>query len=977
MPAGPRHLDLDTEQSAVVEHGRGPLLVAGAAGTGKTSVLLERFARLIEGGADPERVALVVGSRRARARAREAVLRRLRSSLPALRVTTVHGLAYQVVSRRYEALRYGAPPEILSAADQFARVRELLQAEDPADWPAYGSMLQLRGFADQVRQFLLRAQEALRSPEEIAGRARERGLTGWEELAGFYRRYLQALDAAGLVDFAGLVEQAVVAAREGPPLFDHLMVDDYQDTTFAAEALFAALAPQTLVVAGNPDAHVFAFQGTTDTPMKEFAGRFPGAARVDLRTRHRGDDVRIEAWLAPHSSEEHAAVARELRRIHQEERRPWRSLAVVVRRQGSHVGGLLRALDEAGVPRWTPDQGLSVAVEAAIHPYLLALRWMARPAERAALVELLLTSDLARVPPAVARAMVRTARVAGGPPEAAIEATAQIPPNHAEDVDRLRDVLGRAEAVASASVLDAFRILWSDLPYSSRLVAAAEESPEARRDLDAVVAFSEMVAGAGEGADPSTEAFLSDLESAREGPASPSPDGRGPDAVHVLTAHGASGLEFDTVLVVGALEGNFPSLTRPEPMFDLAVLDGPVSQADRNRARLADERRLFGMVVGRASRRVLLTASDRHEDAGPVARSRFADERGVRWQPVPAVWGVGGPDPVTTAEASARWRRSLGDGGLPASERLAALEGLLALGEDPARWWFQRDWTDTGRQLHETVRVSFSRLDTLENCELQFVLSEELGLGRPSGYHAWVGSLVHTLIEDYEKGKFPERGLKAVVREADRRWRQEEFPSFAISEAFRRLVTETMLPNWFAEYERVPALASEIKFEFEFDGATVTGYIDRIGPITAGGNRITDYKTGKPERAGQPDENLQLGIYFLAVEECEDLEPYRPVRAVELAFLRGKEREPNRVAKVPWMPNSQSAPEYRAKMRERLSGLIARVRGLYQDEVYRANTSAECHFCDFKSLCPLWPQGAPLFPESPGRRQLPLREATR
>src|SRR5947209_7104216 len=116
----------DDAQSRVLDHVRGPLLVTGAAGTGKTVVLRERLARLIEGGADPERVVLVVGSRHARSVARRAMMDRLRASLPGLRILTAHGLAYQMVSAHKASLGYDAPPEVLSAADQFAKVRELL-----------------------------------------------------------------------------------------------------------------------------------------------------------------------------------------------------------------------------------------------------------------------------------------------------------------------------------------------------------------------------------------------------------------------------------------------------------------------------------------------------------------------------------------------------------------------------------------------------------------------------------------------------------------------------------------------------------------------------------------------------------------------------------------------------------------------------------------------------------------------------------
>ena len=799
-------------------------------------MLRERLARLIEGGTDPERTVLVVGSRHARAAARAWMAGRVRISLPALRILTAHGLAYHVVSQHSEALGYEGPPEVLQATDQFAKVHELLLGEDRADWPAYGAMLELRGFADQVRQFLLRAQEALMKPEDVLERARERGLTAWEELGRFYRKYLQVLDSQGAVDFAGLVEQAAAAVLGKPRLFDHVLVDDYQDTTFSFEALLAALNPESLVVAGDPDSHVFAFQGTTDVPVREFTRRFPTAERVSLETRHRGAGPQVEAWFAAHSSEEHATLAHELRRIHVEEEVAWGRLAAVVRRQSGELGGLLRALDDAGIPHWMPERGLTALADPAPRPYVLALRWAARPGDRAALIEPLLTSEAARIPPAAARGMLRAAATSGQPPESALLHTDGLTPAQGAVVAELRDVLEQAEKLADRSVMDTFSLLWRRLPCSARLVEDAERSERADRDLDAIAAFADLVARTEESADPSVEAFLASLEAGHDGPGWLGPSGPEPDAVAVLTAHGSVGREFDTVVVARASEGNFPSLSRPEPMFDLGVLDRPVPQSERNRVRLADERRLFGMVVGRAARRVLVSASDAREEPGPTTRSRFVEEWGATWLPAP---DPDSAEPLTATEARGTWGRAAAGPQTDPVERLAALEGLIALRSDPARWWFQRDWTETGRPLHDDIRTSYSRLDRLENCELQFVLSEELGLGKPSGYHAWVGSLVHDLIDRCEKGELP-RDLDVLIAAAKERWRQSEFPSFAVSEAFRRLVTRVMLPNWFHEYARTEALSAEGKFEFELDGATITGYIDRVAPITAGGNRITD-----------------------------------------------------------------------------------------------------------------------------------------
>ena len=944
----------DAEQSKVLRHQRGSLLLTGAAGTGKTTVLLERFAKLIEEGANPERVALVVRTKEARIGARQFLVGRLKRSLPSLKVLTVHALANQVVTERFDSLGYRQPPTVLTALDQFGKVRELLDVERAEDWPAYGRMLRLRGFADEIRQFILRAQEALLKPEDVMEKSASGATPGWQEVAAFYRRYLDVLAYQETVDYAGLVVQA--AASEGEALFDHVLVDDYQEATFAEERLLAQLAPSTLVVTGDVRSHIFSFQGTTDVPLRRFAERFGAVETVELRTPHRSVSPVKEAWFSAHTSEEHASVARELRRIHLEEQVPWSSLAVAVRRHGSHVGGLLRALDDARVPRSTAEGGPTLLSEPAVSPFAMALRWAAYPDDRDGLVESLLTSDLVRLSPAAARGLVRSATAGADPPRAALDGAGEgtlLSSEDAEAVRALSAALRAASDVAGASVLDAFQVLWRELPYARRLVEEAETSPHRWRDLDAINAFADAISRASERADASVAAFLEAMEAGQDGPEVEL--GREEGVVRVLTAHASAGLEFDTVIVTGAVEGNFPSLARPEPMFELVLLEGPLPQSERNRLRLEDERRLFTVASTRARRRVVFTASEPFGEQPKVGvRSRFVSEAGVSWRSGPE--GVFG-EPVTAAEAVALWRRTVSDSKSPARARLAALSGLMTVGEQPARWWFQRDWTDTQEPLHQTIRTSFSKLDKLENCALQYVLAEELGLEEEAGYYAWVGSLVHRLIEDCEKGLI-ERTAEALVAEAERRWKPNQFPSFAVSEAFRRTVTQKMLPGWLSSYGGTESLAREIHFSFDFDDATVTGYIDRVGEVQSGGSQITDYKTGKA-RGAKPDESLQLGIYYLAVNRAPELEQFRPVKAVELGFL--KERKDGGIYRAQLGLNSQAQQDYEQKMSERLGSLIARVRELLQTENYRPNPAANCRNCRFKPLCPLWPEGREVF----------------
>lgn len=947
----------DPAQERVLAHADGPLLVRGGAGSGKTAVLVERFARLVEAGGDPERIALVVRSKRDRLEARAALLARLRAPMPALGVFTAHALAFRVLGRFHRALGYLEPPRVLSAADQFARVRRLLEEEGRMAWPTYGALLHLRGFADQLRQVLLRAQESLIPPERMLALAELPGNERWREIGRFYEGYLRTLAAAGEVDFAGLLARAGEAVSPDDAPFTHVLVDDYQDTTRSFERLLERLRPKSLVVAGDPQAHVFSFQGATDEPIRRFAERFR-AQVVELPTRHRGPEPEVVGWRAAHASEEHAAIARELRRIHVRDGVPWRELAVVTRRQDAQAAALVRALDDARIPHVEPEGRPLPGSSPATVPYVLALRWLvAGDEQRDELVMPLLTSRLAGLSPASARALVRAARASGRPPREALAITEGLAETERAAVTTLREALERAGRL-SASVLDAFGVLWRELPCSAQLVAAAERDAVARADLEEVVAFARAIEAAASSEDPGISTFLAAL-AAREGaPELATPADREPDAVRVLTAHGSAGMEFDTVFVAGAVEGNFPSLARPEPLFDLEAALRPRSRAEINRERLAEERRLFRLVLGRARRRVVLTASAAEDEDAVLTVSRFADELGMAWTPAPT---VPFPEPVSVAEAAATWRRTLADPAAPPALRLASLDGLLALGVDPRRWWFQLDWTSRGAPERPDLRLSYSRLSHLENCELQYLLADELGLEPGGGYQAWVGHLIHRIVQKIEGGTV-ERTLEAFRAEIDRRWDPGRFPSHAVSEAERRNALEVLAPNWFARYGPLPAAATERRFSFAFDGATIVGYIDRIGPVPEGEIRITDFKTGRSDNAGRAAENLQLGIYYLAVRECEDLAEHRPdLAGVELAFLGGKRNDP-RVQVHAWSIPAGGEEGYQLRMRERLAGLIQRVRELDEAGAYVASTSAECRFCGFRTLCPRYPEGTQVFP---------------
>ena len=954
--------ELDDDERRVVDHGRGAMRVLGGAGTGKTVALRARFVRLVA-DADPERIALVVRTRQERDAARRAIHADLRVPLPALRVVTVQALARLVVAERYADLKYREPPKILVAADQFARVRELLAEQDPREWPAYGPLLRMRGFADEVRQFVIRAQEGLLSPERIQELAEERGLRGWVELARFYRRYLDVISGQDEIDFGGIVWQAATAARAREPMLDHLLVDDFQDTTEGTAELLAAIRATSTVVAGDPAAHVFSFQGTTVAPLLGFAERMQGCVDVTLARRWRGGDVAVDAWRTTHPSEEHAAIAHELRRIHVEDDVTWRDLAVVVRRKGPALASVVRALEDARVPHHVPEGGVTFTTEPSTWPYVLALAWIADPARRDELVSAVLTSRLAGLSPAAVRGLLRAARARGLTPADAIDERTGLSAEEARSLDLLADALTEATARAD-NVADAFMALWRALPVSATIVGAAPDAEEDGGALDAVLALSEAVNAAAEGPDPSVAAFVLGLEAGEDTPDLARLRDSGADAVQVLTAHAAAGREFDTVLVAGTVEGDFPSLSRPEPMFDLEVLRRVRSESARNAERLADERRLFDLVVARARRRVVLTRSVASEGEAGAAPSRFAAD--LPWEPIP---DPDPTDPVSVADAARAWRRVLADRGASAGDRLLALDGLLALGERPERWWFVHEWSRPDEPYAGPATTSFSRLKALLDCELRYVLTQELGLGRPSGHPAWVGSAIHAVFEDVENGVVARRldRMQAALAE---RWAPGVFPSRAISDAYLREARERWLPHWWEHFGPHPALGVEEPFAFDVDGMRLNGRIDRIGPLVGGdaaeGNEITDYKTGSTPSGVRdlkpgPEDRLQLEIYLLAVHRDPRLQRFLPVRQLDVAYVRGEERGGIAIRKV---DVDVAAPEAAvAEIEERVRGLVGRVRALAASGAYPPSPSSDaCDRCEVRSLCPAY-EGAPLFPE--------------
>ncbi len=424
---------LDRAQAQVVGHSGGPLLVLAGPGTGKTTAIVETVVDRIAGrGLDPGRVLVLTFSRKAAQELRARITLRLNRTTTEPLALTFHSYAYALLRR--EAVLAGAePPILLSGPEQLAEVRRMLRGEasDGArHWPQrLRPLLATRGFAAELRDFLLRAAERGLDGTALARLGNRADRDDWVAAGGFLTRYaarfdlapVPAYDYAEIIRIAGqLLARPEVRQRERLA-YDVVLVDEYQDTDPAQEELLHALAGdgRELIVVGDPDQSIYAFRGADADAIGRFPARFRApdglpAKVIALRTCRRsgpvllaasrrvgarlpavrlpevggGADTRSQrdhrALLPVHSAsvgaaravvaaserQEASLIADTLRRAHLIDLVPWSSMAVLVRSAVRQVPALQRALSGAGVPVAVAGDELPLADDPGTSPLL-------------------------------------------------------------------------------------------------------------------------------------------------------------------------------------------------------------------------------------------------------------------------------------------------------------------------------------------------------------------------------------------------------------------------------------------------------------------------------------------------------------------------------------------------------------------------------------------------------------------------------
>ena len=634
--------ELNAEQFAAASHGDGPLLIIAGAGTGKTRTLVYRVAHLIDRGVAPERVLLLTFTRRA---AQEMLSRAER--LVGNASTRVHGGTFHATGHRLlrQFGKAAGLPSEFSIMDQgdavdlmgiaranlgVGKKEKRFPKKETLHW-LYSRHINTEIPIEDILhgeapQFLDYAQEIVRIYAEYISRKQERSLVDYDDL---------------LLCWALMLEQSPQLATRIAGMYDHVLVDEYQDTNQLQSRILRGMCRthQNITVVGDDAQSIYSFRGATQRNILDFPRHFAGARLVTLEQNYRSTQPILDVtntvisraterftknlwtrraggeapWLVTVRDEHEQTrfVVDRILELH-EEGIPLREMAVLFR-AGYQSADLEIELANRNVPfeKWG---GLKFLEAAHVKDVVAFLRVIDNPRDEVSWYRVLML--MPGIGDQTARSVIASMAERGWDADAL---THWAPPPRARDAHRLlsqllRRLRGTARGDAPApehnvgAEIDAIRQLYDDL------LRDKYDRPEPRlADLDQLRTIASGF--------PSRANFLSTI--ALEPPQSTQDLAEGTseedeDALVLSTAHSSKGKEWDVVFLIWAVDGWFP-----------------MARATEREDELEEERRLMYVALTRARNHLAVTypvnvySTRRGQDYSMDQLSRFID-RGVR-----------------------------------------------------------------------------------------------------------------------------------------------------------------------------------------------------------------------------------------------------------------------------------------------------------------------------------------------------------
>jgi len=593
---------LNPDQYDAVTHTSGPLLVVAGAGSGKTRVLTQRIAHLISRGVHPMNILAITFTNKAASEMRERVSALVGPVARQMWVSTFHSACVRILRAQAERIDYPKTFSIYDQSDAQRLVGYVIRdlGLDPKRFPARGVHARISLWKNE-----------LVIPHDAAQRANNSIDAKYVDV---YREYQRRLERAGAMDFDDLLTNTVRLFRQHPDVlrtyqerFQHILIDEYQDTNVAQNEIVVMLgaAHHNVCVVGDTDQSVYRFRGADFRNIVRFEEEFPEVTTVVLNQNYRSTQTILDAanavithnaqrkpkdlwtnegagdkivrYFADDEFDEANWVVSQLKDVHDHGHRRWSDLAVFYRTNAqSRV--VEEALTYGGVP-YKVVGGTKFYDRREVKDALAYLRLAANPLDEVSIKRVLNVpkrgvgdTSVAKVDAYANQTGISFALALRRAQECGVTGAG------VKGIDTFHRVIDGCTAMLEDGPGAVLRHAMEESGYLAELVAEGTVESAGREEniLELINVASEFT---------TVDEFLEQVALVAD-----SDDLDDGNHVTLMTMHSAKGLEFPVVFIVGLEEGVFPH-----------------SRALNDPEELEEERRLAYVGITRAREKLVLS----------------------------------------------------------------------------------------------------------------------------------------------------------------------------------------------------------------------------------------------------------------------------------------------------------------------------------------------------------------------------------
>jgi DNA helicase II / ATP-dependent DNA helicase PcrA len=889
----PKERKLNNEQKRAAETIVGPVLVIAGAGTGKTTVIVERINRLMSKGTSPNRILALTFTEKAAAEMLDRVNESTTGYQLELPIMTFNAYGESLL-RRYAAdiglnrnfITLGESAQIVFLRE---RIDELgLDYFAPIGRPD-GLLSDIAGYFSLLKQNVITPDTYSRYVRGMpAGDESERlNKRKHSELASAYDAYLRLSREANVIDYDDQIFLVIELFTKRPNVlkevqagYDYIMVDEFQDTNAMQSVLIdlVCAGQKNLFVVGDDDQSIYGWRGATLANILDFTQRYPDAQEITLVQNYRStreildsayrlirhnNPHRLEERLhinkrlvaqtsgqAPitHSfatiDEELAWIAADIKQRIANGANPG-SIAVLARRN-STIQLLDQHLDYAEVEHVIAGQRYELYHEPAVRMLLEGLRTVADPTDNTSLYHTLIGPLFSLSP----HQLTNLSATAKRNHESLMEAIDQSGNAELEEARQaINTIKSWREMIGISTVGQLAYEMLTGSGYKEKLYKSAEGDPLAATAASRLAElFKTMKEFERIALQPSVVQYveaLPALQAAGNGGEDGTLDLSG-RMVNVLTIHKSKGLEWPVVYIADCAEGSFP-LRETARGMRLPDGLGAAFESEAN-AHMSEERRLMYVAMTRAKDTLILTHAQAHSSGAIRRPSRFIEE------------AFGEHEFTKPAEDAGSRLRITGFGKeLPYSLPIPT----TILNDDQ-------------------VTLSVSQIQSYLECPLNFYYRYILNVPEEPNPQLQYGSLMHNLLEDINRSLVMGKLINyaQLKSKLESQWPKAGYTSVKQRErAFRQAQATLKRVYEQASGDRRIPVAVEEPFSFTLKDArlSVGGRFDAVFPMGSS-VEIVDYKTSSsvdtPEKAKQrASGSEQLTLYAMAWQIMHDKLP--------------------------------------------------------------------------------------------------------